>query len=77
LSQLPVLAAAIYEVLPLEARLARVALIDSATGELCRFARFPGARKRLTDDRWALSTLSFPWQQGPFVDPGTEMPARS
>jgi len=29
-----VLAAAIYDVLPLEARLDRVALIDSATGEL-------------------------------------------
>ena len=49
LAQLPVLAAAIYDVLPLEARLDRIALIDSATGEsgrfrLCgdeRFSRIP------------------------------------
>jgi hypothetical protein len=34
LAQLPVLAAAIYDVLPLEARLDRIALIDSATGEV-------------------------------------------
>ena len=34
LAQLPVLAAAIYDVLPLAARLDRVALIDSATGEV-------------------------------------------
>jgi 2'-5' RNA ligase len=34
LAQLPVLVAAIYDVLPLEARLDRVALVDSATGEL-------------------------------------------
>jgi hypothetical protein len=34
LAQLPVLAAAVYDVLPLEARLDRLALIDSATGEL-------------------------------------------
>jgi hypothetical protein len=33
-AQPPVLVAAIYDVLPLEARLDRVALIDSATGEL-------------------------------------------
>ena len=32
LAQLPVLAAAVYDVLPLEARLDRMALIDSATG---------------------------------------------
>jgi len=32
LAQLPVLVSAVYEVLPLEARLDRVALIDSATG---------------------------------------------
>ena len=34
LAQLPVLAAVIYDVLPLETRLDRVALIDSATGEI-------------------------------------------
>jgi 2'-5' RNA ligase len=34
LAQLPVLAAAIYDVLPLEARLDRIALVDSATGEV-------------------------------------------
>jgi hypothetical protein len=34
LTQLPVLAAVIYDVLPLEARLDRLALIDSATGEV-------------------------------------------
>jgi hypothetical protein len=34
LAQLPVLAAALYDVLPLEARLDRIALIDSATGEV-------------------------------------------
>jgi 2'-5' RNA ligase len=34
LAQLPVLAAAIYDVLPLEARLDRIALIDSATGKV-------------------------------------------
>jgi hypothetical protein len=34
LAQLPVLVAAIYDVLPLEVRLDRVALIDSATGKL-------------------------------------------
>ncbi len=33
LSAVPVLVAALYDVLPLEARLDRVALIDSATGE--------------------------------------------
>jgi 2'-5' RNA ligase len=33
LAQLPVLVSAIYEVLPLETRLDRIALIDSATGE--------------------------------------------
>ena len=34
LAKLSVLAAAVYDVLPLDARLDRVALIDSATGEL-------------------------------------------
>jgi hypothetical protein len=34
LAKLPALAATVYDVLPLEARLDRVALIDSATGEL-------------------------------------------
>jgi len=34
LAKLPVLAATVYDVLPLDARLDRVALIDSATGEL-------------------------------------------
>jgi hypothetical protein len=34
LAKLPVLAAAVFDVLPLEARLDRVALINSATGEL-------------------------------------------
>ena len=34
LAQLPALAAVIYEVLPLEARLDRLVLIDSATGEV-------------------------------------------
>jgi 2'-5' RNA ligase len=34
LAQLPVLAAVIYDVLPLEARLDRIALIDSATGKV-------------------------------------------
>jgi 2'-5' RNA ligase superfamily protein len=34
LAQLPVLAAAIYDVLPLEARLDRIAMIDSTTGEV-------------------------------------------
>ncbi len=34
LAQLPVLAAAVYDVLPLHARLDRAALINSATGEL-------------------------------------------
>jgi hypothetical protein len=34
LAQLPVLVSAIYEGLPLAARLDRIALIDSATGEL-------------------------------------------
>ena len=34
LVQLPVLAAVVYDVLPLEARLDRIALIDSATGEV-------------------------------------------
>ena len=41
LAQLPVLVAAIYDVLPLEARLDRVALIDSATGELSPLAVLP------------------------------------
>jgi 2'-5' RNA ligase len=34
LTTLPVLAATVYDVLPLDARLDRVALVDSATGEL-------------------------------------------
>ena len=34
LTKLPVLAATVYDVLPLDARLDRVGLIDSATGEL-------------------------------------------
>jgi hypothetical protein len=34
LAQLPVLVAAVYDVLPLETRLDRVTLIDSSTGEL-------------------------------------------
>jgi hypothetical protein len=41
LAQLPVLVAAIYDVLPLEARLDRVALIDSATGEFWPVAASP------------------------------------
>ena len=41
LAQLPVLVAAIYDVLPLEARLDRVALIDSATGELWPVSALP------------------------------------
>jgi hypothetical protein len=39
LAQLPVLAAVIYDVLPLEARLDRVVLIDSATGEVWPVSR--------------------------------------
>ena len=34
LTMLPVLAATVYDVLPLDTRLDRVALVDSATGEL-------------------------------------------
>ena len=41
LAQLPVLVSAIYEVLPLEARLDRVALIDSATGEFWPVSTLP------------------------------------
>jgi 2'-5' RNA ligase len=41
LAQLPVLAAAVYDVLPLQARLDRAALIDSATGELWPLATLP------------------------------------
>lgn len=41
LAQLPVLAAAVYDVLPLPARLDRAALIDSATGELWPLPRLP------------------------------------
>ena len=39
LAKLPVLAATVYDVLPLEARLDRVALVDSATGELWELGR--------------------------------------
>jgi 2'-5' RNA ligase len=38
---LPVLAAAVYEVLPLEARAERAALIDSATGETWQLDHIP------------------------------------
>jgi hypothetical protein len=41
LAQLPVLAAAVYDVLPLRARLDRAALIDSATGELWPLETLP------------------------------------
>jgi 2'-5' RNA ligase len=41
LAQLPVLAAAVYDVLPLHARLDRAALIDSATGELWPLETLP------------------------------------
>ncbi len=41
LAQLPVLVAAIYDVLPLEVRLDRVALIDSATGKLWPVSALP------------------------------------
>ena len=41
LAQLPVLAAAIYDVLPLPARLDRAALINSATGELWPLEALP------------------------------------
>ena len=41
LAQLPVLAAAVYEVLPLHARLDRAALINSATGELWPLETLP------------------------------------
>lgn len=41
LEQLPVLAAAVYDVLPLPARLDRAALIDSATGEVWPLTTLP------------------------------------
>jgi 2'-5' RNA ligase superfamily protein len=41
LAQLPVLAAAVYDVLPLHARLDRAALINSATGELWPLETLP------------------------------------
>lgn len=41
LAQLPILAAAVYDVLPLPARLNRAALINSATGELWPLATLP------------------------------------
>jgi hypothetical protein len=41
LAQLPVLAAAVYDVLPLPARLDRAALINSATGELRPLTTLP------------------------------------
>jgi 2'-5' RNA ligase superfamily len=41
LAQLPVLAAAVYDVLPLRARLDRAALIDSGTGELWPLTTLP------------------------------------
>jgi 2'-5' RNA ligase len=41
LAQLPVLAAAVYDVLPLRARLDRAALINSATGELWPLETLP------------------------------------
>jgi hypothetical protein len=41
LAQLPVLAATVYDVLPLPARLTRVALIDSGTGEQWPLATMP------------------------------------
>jgi 2'-5' RNA ligase len=41
LTQLPVLVSAIYDVLPLEARLERIALIDSATGEFWPVSALP------------------------------------
>ena len=41
LAQLPVLAAAVYDVLPLHARLDRAPLINSATGELWPMTTLP------------------------------------
>jgi 2'-5' RNA ligase len=41
LAQLPILAAAVYDVLPLAARLSRAALINSATGDLWPLATLP------------------------------------
>jgi len=41
LAQLPILAAAVYDVLPLSARLSRAALINSATGDLWPLATLP------------------------------------
>ncbi|HEY6795697.1 MAG TPA: 2'-5' RNA ligase family protein [Kineosporiaceae bacterium] len=41
LAQLPVLAATVYDVLPLPARSDRAALVNSATGELWPLARLP------------------------------------
>jgi hypothetical protein len=41
LAQLPILAAAAYDVLPLHARLNRAAVINSATGDLWPLATLP------------------------------------
>lgn len=41
LARLPVLAAAVYDVLPMSARLDRAALVDSATGELRPLSTLP------------------------------------
>jgi 2'-5' RNA ligase len=41
LAQLPILAATVYDVLPLHAQLNRAALIDSATGDLWPLATLP------------------------------------
>ena len=41
LAQLPILAAAVYDVLPLHARLNRAALINSATGDLWPLSTLP------------------------------------
>jgi 2'-5' RNA ligase len=41
LEQLPVVAATVYDVLPLTARITRAALIDSATGQLWPLASIP------------------------------------
>jgi 2'-5' RNA ligase len=41
LAQLPILAASVYDVLPLSARLNRAALIDSSTGDMWPLATLP------------------------------------
>jgi 2'-5' RNA ligase superfamily len=41
LAQLPVVVAAVLDVLPLRARLDRAALVDSATGEICPLPALP------------------------------------